>query len=161
MGEKGAISAIVGIVDTVARSTLVLRRFDGDREFPGQWCFPGGRAHPGEATDKVAVREAREETGLTVRRLEFLGRRESVGATGRIYLIDCFLTESWTGSLFTFPSAEHAAAAWVSLETLCDLAPAGATTRWLALTIWSRFRSSGQATGGPRSNRRGSDETRC
>jgi 8-oxo-dGTP pyrophosphatase MutT (NUDIX family) len=143
MDEGGAVSAIVGIVDTVARSTLVLRRFDGDREFPGQWCFPGGRAHPGEATDEAAVREAREETGLTVQRLEFLGRRESVGATGQTYLIDCFLTESWTGSLFTFPSAEHAAASWVSLEALSVLAPTGATTRWLALTIWSRFGSSG------------------
>jgi 8-oxo-dGTP pyrophosphatase MutT (NUDIX family) len=142
MGEKGAVSAIVGIVDTVARSTLVLRRFEEDREFPGQWCFPGGRALPGEATDMAAVREAREETGLTVQRLKYLGQHESVGATGRIYLIDCFLTESWTGSLFTFPSAEHAAAAWVSLEALSVLAPTGATTRWLALTIWSRFRSS-------------------
>jgi 8-oxo-dGTP pyrophosphatase MutT (NUDIX family) len=143
MGEKSAVSAIVGIVDAVARSTLVLRRFDGDREFPGQWCFPGGWAHPGEATDKAAVCEAREEPGLTVQRLEFLGQRESVGATGRIYLIDCFLTESRTGSLFTFPSAEHAAAAWVSLEALSVLVPTGATTRWLALTIWSRFESSG------------------
>ena len=45
MGENGGISAIVGIVDMVARSTLVLRRFEGDRDFPGQWCFPGGQAH--------------------------------------------------------------------------------------------------------------------
>lgn len=141
--ENKVLSAIVGIVDTTGRTTLVLRRFEGDREFPGQWCFPGGRAHPGEATDKTAVREAREETGLTVQRLGCLGRRESVGATGRIYLIDCFLSESWTGSLLTFPSAEHAAASWVSLEALSVLAPTGATTRWLALTIWSRFGSSG------------------
>jgi 8-oxo-dGTP pyrophosphatase MutT (NUDIX family) len=143
MDEKGAVSAIVGIVDTLARSTLVLRRFDADPDFPGNWCFPGGQAHPGEATDKTVVREAREETGLTVQQLEYLGRRKSVGATGRIYLIDCFLTESWTGSLLTFPSAEHAGAAWVSLETLSELAPIGATTRWLSLTLWSRFRSSG------------------
>ena len=83
------------------------------------------------------MRETGEETGLTVQRLEFVGRRESVGSTGRIYVIDCFLTKSWTGSLYTFPSAEHAAGAWVSLESLSDLAPIGATTRWLALTIWS------------------------
>jgi 8-oxo-dGTP pyrophosphatase MutT (NUDIX family) len=132
-------SAIVGIIETVGSSVLVLRRFDTDREFPGQWCFPGGQAHPGEATHETAVREVREETGLTVQRLENLGRRESVGATGRTYQIDCFLTESWTGSLHTFPTAEHATAAWVPFDALMDLAPVGEATHWLALTIWSHF----------------------
>jgi 8-oxo-dGTP pyrophosphatase MutT (NUDIX family) len=140
MDEGSITSAIVGIIDTVGRTTLILRRFDRDREFPGQWCFPGGKAHPGEATDRAAVREVREETGLTVQRLQLenVGRRESVGATRRIYRIDCFVTESWAGSLIRFPSAEHAAGMWVPLETLPHLAPVGATTRWLALGIWSR-----------------------
>ena len=123
--ERHVGSAIVGIIDTSNRSTLVLRRFDTDRDFPGQWCFPGERVHPGETTDKAAVREVGEETGLNVRKLKSLRRQESVGATGQIYLIDSFLTESWTGSLLTFPSPEHAVAAWVSIEALPDLAPSG------------------------------------
>ncbi len=141
MEDDIVISAIVAIVDRVGGSTLVLRRFESDREFPGQWCFPGGRALPGEAPDEAAVREVREETGLIVERLENLGRRESVGATGRTFQIDCFLTEWWTGSLRAFPTAEHAAAAWVPFDALIDLAPAGATTHWLALTIRSRSAS--------------------
>lgn len=137
--ESGVTSAIVGIVDTAAGSALVLRRMGTDREFPGQWCFPGGRAHPGEPTNNAAAREVLEETGLTVHRLAFLGRRGSTGATGRLYLIDCFLADEWSGSLITFPSAEHAAAAWVPFEVLSDLEPMGPTTRWLGLTIGSRF----------------------
>jgi 8-oxo-dGTP diphosphatase len=141
VSEEAAASAIVGIIDAVGRSVLVLRRFETDREFPGQWCFPGGQARPGESADETAVREAREETGLTVQQLESMGRRESVGATGLRYQIECFLTESWTGSLHAFPTTEHAAAAWVPFDAIIGLAPAGSTTRWLALTIWSRFAS--------------------
>ena len=132
-------SAIVGMVDPVSQAALLLRRFDDDREFPGQWCFPGGRAHPEESANETAAREALEETGLTVQSLEYVGRRESAGASGRTYLIDCFVTQSWTGSLRTFPSTEHAATAWVPLDRLADLGPTGSTTRWLAQKIRSRF----------------------
>jgi 8-oxo-dGTP pyrophosphatase MutT (NUDIX family) len=140
MNENRVAAGIVGIIDKTGGCTLVLRRFATDRGYPSHWCFPGGRAEIGETTIEAAAREALEETGLTVRKLENLGRRRSTSATGRIYVIDCFLTESWTGSLIKFPSVEHAAAAWVPFEALVSLEPAGRTTRWLALTIWSRFR---------------------
>ena len=139
--EERFASGIVGIIDTSSRCALVLRRLDTDRDYPSQWCFPGGRANAGETTIEVAEREALEETGLTIRRLESLGRRESTGATGRVYSIDCFLTQSWSGSLIPFPSAEHAAAAWVPFEALVRLEPIGPATSWLASTIWSRFRN--------------------
>jgi 8-oxo-dGTP pyrophosphatase MutT (NUDIX family) len=137
--DTGVVSGIVGIVDTADRRVLVLRRFDTDREYPSHWCFPGGQVRTGETTREAAAREAEEETGLTVRSLEFVGQRESIGATGRTYVIDCFLAESWSGSLMTFPSAEHAAATWVPIEDLGLLEPSGPATRWLASMICSRF----------------------
>lgn len=139
MDDQRVVSGIVGIVDTTRRCALLLRRFDADRDYPSHWCFPGGRVQTGETTIDAAAREALEETGLTVHELERLDRRESTGATGRTYVIDCFLTTSWFGSLIEFPSAEHAAAAWVLFEALVDLEPAAPVTRWVASTICSRF----------------------
>jgi 8-oxo-dGTP diphosphatase len=44
---------------------LLVQRGQGESR-PGQWCLPGGRIHSGEDPAVACVREAREETGLTV-----------------------------------------------------------------------------------------------
>lgn len=47
---------------------LMLHRNDNDT-----WCFPGGAMELGESTEQTARREAYEETGLRVERLELFG----------------------------------------------------------------------------------------
>jgi 8-oxo-dGTP pyrophosphatase MutT (NUDIX family) len=41
---------------------LLTRRSDN-----GQWCLPGGGVDAGERPAEAAIREVREETGLTIR----------------------------------------------------------------------------------------------
>ena len=43
------------------------------REGGTVWCLPKGHIHSGETTEKAALREVREETGLTARILGRLG----------------------------------------------------------------------------------------
>lgn len=65
-----------------ADEILFLRRhpatFNG-----GRWELPGGTVEPGEAPERTAVREAAEETGLTVRVTGERGRDSWPDITGR------------------------------------------------------------------------------
>ena len=132
-------SAIVAIVDTRRAQTLLLKRFDDDREYPAVWCFPGGTVEGDERTEDAARREVLEETGYTISNLEYVGRQTSISASGRAYLIDCFICVNWRGMLIALPSEEHAAAAWVPIADLPRLEPVGTTTAFLAHTVTERY----------------------
>jgi ADP-ribose pyrophosphatase YjhB (NUDIX family) len=58
----------VGIAITENDKILPTRR----RDYP-VWCIPGGHISPGESVIDAAIREAREETGLSVQITSFVG----------------------------------------------------------------------------------------
>jgi 8-oxo-dGTP diphosphatase len=63
--------AVAVAVVTSPLGVLAVRRADGRPP----WAFPGGQIEPGEIPAQAAVRETREETGLSVQATTVLGQR--------------------------------------------------------------------------------------
>lgn len=72
---------------------------DRKKAYPG-WGFPGGHLEKGESIVECAVREVREETGLSVDRLEQCGVVHWVNReTDDRYICFMFITRSFKGTL--------------------------------------------------------------
>jgi 8-oxo-dGTP diphosphatase len=64
MNQAESPIAAVGIVCIRNGAVLLIRR--GNAPMRGRWAIPGGRIEPGETPAQAAVREVREETGVTI-----------------------------------------------------------------------------------------------
>jgi 8-oxo-dGTP diphosphatase len=62
------------------------------------WTFPKGKADDGETDENCALREVREETGLSCEILAELGTTEYADARGRPKVVRWFLMRSAGGS---------------------------------------------------------------
>ncbi len=76
------------------------------------WAFPGGRSEPGESSAEAAVREVKEEVGLSVTLTRELGKYV-VEASG--FEITCFAAEAATLDL-KLDAEEILEARWCTIE---------------------------------------------
>jgi 8-oxo-dGTP pyrophosphatase MutT (NUDIX family) len=109
-----------------AAGGLVVRRHGGSLEIvvvhrPEQqdWSFPKGKLESGETSELAALREVREETGMTCRLLRFIGHTEYVDRKGRPKTVAYWVMEAETGSFA--PNEEVDELRWLDLETAARL----------------------------------------
>ena len=71
IGPEPQLHVVVGIaMDDEAR--LLVDQRPHDKDYGGQWEFPGGKIESGESAFYALVREWREEMGVIVREAEYL-----------------------------------------------------------------------------------------
>ena len=94
---------------------LFLRR-QADSFLGGRWELPGGTVEPAEAPEATAVREAAEETGLTVRVVGERSRDEWPDIGGRPLRIHAriYATIEEDAAEVVLDPAEHDAFAWLT-----------------------------------------------
>jgi 8-oxo-dGTP diphosphatase len=100
------------------RVVLVKRKFP---PLAGEWSIPGGRLETGETLHQGVIREAREETGLTVEPAELLGvydrlLRDDAGRVLYHYVLIDFLCRRIAGEIHAGGDADDAR--WFSQEEL-------------------------------------------
>lgn len=81
------------------------------------YTLPGGHIEPGESIVDAAVREMKEETGLTVLNPRLCGVKQFPIDGGR-YIVFLFEATEYEGELI---SSEEGAMHWISVEKLKDV----------------------------------------
>lgn len=70
--KSPAVKGVVGIIIEKDGKVLITKRSANMEKEPGKWCFPGGHIDIGETALTAAKREAKEETGFTVKDVKFI-----------------------------------------------------------------------------------------
>lgn len=112
---KPPIAAAV-IVDG-GQVLLVRRRV---KEGSLSWQFPAGEVEEGESASDAAVREAREETGLTVAESKVLGERVHPNTGRTMVYIACDVLD---GTARVVDHNELAELVWSNREKLAEYVP--------------------------------------
>ena len=99
---------------------LLIQR--GNEPYKGCWAFPGGFMNMEETAEECAVRELKEETGLTVNQIQQIGAYSKVDRDPRGRTISIAYLAIVDAPIAVSGMDDAAKAAWFPLASLPDLA---------------------------------------
>ncbi|MGK5529046.1 NUDIX domain-containing protein [Streptomyces sp. URMC 129] len=114
--------AAVVVHDRETDRIVLLQRGPEAKFGRGLWDLPVGKSDPGEPITATAVRELKEETGLTVDPADLRLAHVIHAAHGvespNGFLTVVFVTHRWRGTLVNAEPHKHSRVAWVSTREI-------------------------------------------
>lgn len=110
------------VVFTQEEEPKVLLIQRGNEPYKGCWAFPGGFMNMEETAEECAVRELKEETGLTVNRIQQIGAYSKVDRDPRGRTVSIAYLAIVDAPTAVSGMDDAAKAAWFPLSSLPDLA---------------------------------------
>lgn len=110
------------VVFTKEEEPKVLLIQRGNEPYKGCWAFPGGFMDMEETAEECAVRELKEETGLTVKQIQQIGAYSKVDRDPRGRTISIAYLAIVDAPTAVSGMDDAAKAAWFPLSSLPDLA---------------------------------------
>ncbi|MGD2269921.1 MAG: NUDIX hydrolase [Desulfobacterales bacterium] len=115
--ENPIPAACLVVVDDTGRILLVKRSVEPKI---GKWCLPGGFIELGETPDQAALRELKEETGLTGEIKSLLGVAANPSDLYHTVLMVGYLVDRYTGDLR--PGDDASEVAYFKVERIPEIA---------------------------------------
>lgn len=110
------------VVFTKEEEPKVLLIQRGNEPYKGCWAFPGGFMNMEETAEECAVRELKEETGLTVKQIQQIGAYSKVDRDPRGRTISIAYLAIVDAPTAVSGMDDTAKAAWFPLSSLPNLA---------------------------------------
>lgn len=110
------------VVFTKEEEPKVLLIQRGNEPYKGCWAFPGGFMNMEETAKECAVRELKEETGLTVKQIQQIGAYSKVDRDPRGRTISIAYLAIVDAPIAVSGMDDAAKAAWFPLSSLPNLA---------------------------------------
>lgn len=110
------------VVFTKEKEPKVLLIQRGNEPYKGCWAFPGGFMNMEETAEECAVRELKEETGLTVNQIQQIGAYSKVDRDPRGRTVSIAYLAIVDAPTAVSGMDDAAKAAWFPLASLPDLA---------------------------------------
>lgn len=90
------VDVVVGII-LERNKFLVEQRMPDEKLDPGIACLPGGHVRHGESKEEALIREMREELGIDVKEMKFIGKNFYIASNGERQNSYCYLVTDYEG----------------------------------------------------------------